>query len=123
MNELPESPPAGAAVQQQQPLQEEVSMPETEAVVPTPAKEPEVRRSTGSTKGAPPQKLTLLTRIYATVQELADAQEKTKVKAVKEEIILIFKELKAVMPVMKQDTPKDAEILQSLLLLVEKYLA
>ncbi len=123
MNELPESPPAGAAVQQQQPLQEEVSMPETEAVVPTPAEEPEVRRSTGSTKGAPPQKLTLLTSIYATVQELADAKEKTKVKAVKEEIILIFKELKAVMPVMKQDTPEDAEILQSLLLLVEKYLA
>ncbi len=50
-------------------------------------------------------------------------KEKAKLKAIEHEILLIFKELKAVMPVFKKDIPKDAQILRSFIFLVEKYLA
>lgn len=62
---------------------------------------PIIPRSTHSTKGVAPEKLTLLARIYTTISELDMAKEKTKLKAIEQEIMLIFQELKAAMPVMK----------------------
>ncbi len=127
-------------VEQQQTLQpiNEVTQPELEVVeqqqlpsedsvvqesVTEESKALELRRSQCSTKGIPSRKLNLLTQIYAMVQEIADAKEKAKLKAIEEEILLIFKDLKAVMPILKKDIPEDAEILRSFIFLVEKYLA
>jgi hypothetical protein len=84
---------------------------------------PDVRRSTRSTKGIPPEKLTLLTKIYATISEINQTKELVKMKAIEKEILLIFKELKAVMPIMKKDVPEDAQVLRSFIFLVEKFLA
>ncbi len=100
----------------------EVDQPHEGASIPS-STQPQVRRSMRSTKGAPAEKLSLLTCIYTIVQELSDAEEKAKLKAIKAEILLIFKELKAVMPVFKKDIPEDVEILRSFIFLVEKYLA
>jgi hypothetical protein len=84
---------------------------------------PNVRWSTRSTKRIPPERLTLLTRIYAMISEIDQVKEQAKMKAIQQEISLIFNELKAVMPVMKKDVPEDAQVLRSFIFLVEKFLA
>ncbi len=65
----------------------------------------------------------LLTRIKETTEDLKNIKERAKFEAIQKEILQIFKELKAVKPVMKPDIPKDAEILRCFVFLVEKFLA
>ncbi len=54
---------------------------------------------------------------------MKNIKERAKFEAIQKEILQIFKELKAVKPVMKPDIPKDAEILLCFVFLVEKFLA
>lgn len=49
--------------------------------------------------------------------------EEAKWKAIEAEILQIFVELKALLPVMSEDIPEDAEILRSFIFLVERFLA
>ncbi len=48
--------------------------------------------------------------------------EEAKWKAIEAEILQIFMELKALMPVMHEDIMEDAEILRLLIFLVERFL-
>jgi hypothetical protein len=49
--------------------------------------------------------------------------EIAKWKAIEAEILQVFVELKALMPVMREDIPEDAEVLCSFIFFVEKFLA
>ncbi len=73
------------------------------------------------TKGVPSKKLTLLARMYATILESNQIKELANMKAIEQEIKLIFNELKAVMPVMKKDVLEDAQVLRSFIFLVESF--
>ncbi len=53
----------------------------------------------------------------------AKTLEEAKWKAIEAEILQIFVELKALLPVLREDIPEDAEILRSFIFLVEKFLA
>ncbi len=77
----------------------------------------------------PPERYNLVTKIQEATNELKEKKpddktlEKAKWKAIEAEILQIFVELKALMPVMREDIPEDAEILRSFIFLVEKFLA
>jgi hypothetical protein len=78
-----------------------------------------VRRSARIAGGIqPPQRYVLLTRVKEASRKLDDIKEKAKCEAIKKEILQIFKELRAVEPVMKPDMPRDAEILRCFVFLV-----
>jgi hypothetical protein len=64
----------------------------------------------------------LLTRIRETTEDLQNIKEQAKFEAIQKEILQIFKELKAVKPVMKPNIPKNAELLCCFVFLVEKFL-
>ncbi len=49
--------------------------------------------------------------------------EEAQWKAIEAEILQIFVELKALMTMLREDIPEDAEILRSFIFLVEKFLA
>ncbi len=62
--------------------------------------------------------------IQTTTHKLDEKQlELVKWKAIEAEILQIFVELKALLPVMHEDIPEDAEVLRSFIFLVEKFLA
>jgi hypothetical protein len=83
------------------------------------------RRSARIAQGVkPPERYTLVTHIQETEKKLDEKTlEEAKWKAIQAEILQIFIELKAHMPVMREDIPEDAEILRSFIFLVEKFLA
>jgi len=54
---------------------------------------------------------------------MEDVMEKAKLAAIQKELIQIFQELKAVIPVMRHDLPEDAEVLRCFIFLVERFLA
>jgi hypothetical protein len=70
-----------------------------------------------------PERYLLLTKIQNMTQELVADKEQAKFSAIQKEILQIFEELKAVMPVMKSEVPQDAEILRCFIFLVEKFFA
>jgi hypothetical protein len=71
------------------------------------------RRSVRIAQGvAQPERYLLLTKIQNTTQELVTDKEQAKFNVIQKEILQIFEELKAVMPVMKSEVPQDAEILR-----------
>ncbi len=53
---------------------------------------------------------------------MEDVMEKAKLAAIQKELIQIFQELKAVIPVMRHDIPEDAEVLRCFIFMVEKFL-
>jgi hypothetical protein len=65
----------------------------------------------------------LLTKIQEVTEKLITDKEQAKFDAIQKEILQIFEELKAVMPVMKDEVPEDAEVLRCFIFLVEKFLA
>lgn len=87
------------------------------------------RRSARIAQGIkPPERYTLVTKIQEVASKLEkqpddETLEEAKWKAIEAEILQIFVELKALMPVMREDIPEDAEILRSFIFLVEKFLA
>jgi hypothetical protein len=82
------------------------------------------RRSVRIAQGvAQPERYLLLTKIQNTTQELVADKEQAKFNAIQKEILQIFEELKAVIPVMKSEVPQDAEILRCFIFLVEKFFA
>ncbi len=85
---------------------------------------PQLRRSARIAQGiSQPERYMLLTKIQGTTQKLIVDKEKAKFSAIQKEILQIFEELKAVMPVMKSEVPQDAEILRCFIFLVEKFFA
>jgi hypothetical protein len=86
---------------------------------------PTTRRSARIAQGIkPPERYALVTQIQETDKKLNGAVlEEAKWKAIEAEILQIFVELKALLPVMREDIPEDAEILRSFIFLVEKFLA
>jgi hypothetical protein len=84
---------------------------ESEAVE-TPRAETEiapVRRSARIAQGiTPPERYLLLNKIKATTDKIAQ-KEQAKFEAIQKEVLQLFQELEALMPVMKSDIPEDAE--------------
>jgi hypothetical protein len=84
----------------------------------------QLRRSARIAQGvSQPERYLILTKIQNTTQELVADKEQAKLSAIQKEILQIFEELKAVMPVMKSEVPQDAEILRCFIFLVEKFFA
>ena len=82
-----------------------------------------VRQSSWIAEGVrPPQQYILLTKINKAMTMMEDVMEKVKLAAVQKELIQIFQELKAVIPVMRHDIPEDAEVLRCFIFMVEKFL-
>jgi G3E family GTPase len=83
-----------------------------------------VRRSERIARGiSRPERYMLLTKIQKAMKTLAIDKEQAKFDAIQKEIIQLFEELKAIVPVMIADVPKDAEDLRCFIFLVEKFLA
>jgi hypothetical protein len=83
-----------------------------------------VRRSERIARGiSRPERYMLLTKIQKAMKTLAIDKEQAKFDAIQKEIIQFFEELKAIVPVMIADVPKDAEDLRCFIFLVEKFLA
>jgi hypothetical protein len=92
--------------------------------VATEIKQPTVRRSARIAQGvSQPERYLLLTKIQEATEKLTIDKEKAKFGAIQKEILQIFEELKAVIPVMKNEVPEDAEVLRCFIFLVEKFLA
>jgi hypothetical protein len=77
----------------------------------------------------PPERYNLVSKIQEATSRLKEKRpddktlEEAKWKAIEAEILQIFVELKALMPVMREDIPEDAEILCSFIFLVKNFLA
>ncbi len=77
----------------------------------------------------PPERYNLVTKIQEATNRLEERKpnaktlEEAKWKTFEAEILQIFVELKALLPVLQEDIPEDAEILRSFIFLVEKFLA
>jgi hypothetical protein len=84
----------------------------------------QTRRSARIVQGLkPPERYILATKIEETVKQLdKQSLEEAKWKAYQAEILQIFVELKALMPVVHEDIPEDADILRSFIFLVKKFL-
>jgi hypothetical protein len=98
---------------------------ETASSAEQPAETAEIpqRRSARIAQGvSQPERYLLMTKIQETTKRLADDREQAKLGAIQKEILQIFEELQAVMPVMKDDIPEDAEVLRCFIFLVEKFL-
>jgi hypothetical protein len=98
---------------------------EQEEKIPQPS-----RRSARIAQGIkPPTRYVLVTKMQAIAKRLDEKKpdEKTleiaKWKAIEAEILQVFVELKALMHLMREDIPADAEVLRSFIFLVEKFLA
>jgi hypothetical protein len=81
------------------------------------------RRSARIAQGiTPPDRYLLLNKIKATTDKIAQ-KEQAKFEAIQKEVLQLFQELEALMPVMKSNIPEDAEVLRCFIFLVEKFLA
>lgn len=97
---------------------------ETDALELIPPGQSQLCRSARIAQGiSQPERYMLLTKIQDTTQKLVTDKEQAKFSAIQKEILQIFEELKAVMPVMKSEVPEDAEILRCFIFLVEKFFA
>jgi hypothetical protein len=82
------------------------------------------RRSTRIAGGVSwPERYLLMMKIQDVTKKLATDRDQAKFDAIQKEILQIFEELKAVIPVMKDEVPEDAEVLRFFIFLVEKFLA
>ncbi len=69
------------------------------------------RRSARIAQGiTPPERYLLLNKIKTTTDKIAQ-KEQAKFEVIQKEVLQIFQELEALVPVMKADIPEDAEIL------------
>jgi hypothetical protein len=83
-----------------------------------------MRRSAKIARGvSQPERYLLLTKIQETTWKLDAEKEQAKLGAIQKEIMQIFEELQAVMPVMKDEVPEDAEVLRCFIFLVETFFA
>jgi hypothetical protein len=68
-----------------------------------------------------PKRYLLLTKIQEVANKLVEGKEQAKFIAIQKEVLQVFYELKALMPVVKTDIPKDAEIFRCFIFLVETF--